>query len=206
MLMAWLTDIGYEQFLYDGEENEKVAAARWNNVVDFIDWVAKRCGGQIENDGGLTTETERVIESKSVLDIAQSISVILSLAERGEDQNMVTLSTLHASKGLEWPHVILAGVNEGTLPFQRDEEEMTPERLEEERRLMYVGITRARRTLMVSTLLRQKRGREFRKGVPSRFIAEMKLDEKTVKEDPREKLKALRAEFAARAAAVQPVT
>ncbi|RZS46804.1 UvrD-helicase domain-containing protein [Sphaerotilus mobilis] len=196
MLMAWLQDIGYEQFLYDGEENEKVAAARWNNVVDFIDWIAKRCGGQIENDGGISTETER----KSVLDIAQSISVILSLAERGEDQNMVTLSTLHASKGLEWPHVVLVGVNEGTLPFKRDEEDMTVERLEEERRLMYVGITRARRTLLVSTLLRQKRGREVRKAIPSRFIAEMKLDERTAREDPREKLKALRAEFAARAA------
>jgi ATP-dependent DNA helicase Rep len=196
MLMAWLKDIGYEQFLYDGEENEKVAAARWNNVIDFIDWIARRCGGQIENDGGITTETER----KSVLDIAQSISVILSLAERGEDQNMVTLSTLHASKGLEWPHVVLVGVNEGTLPFKRDEEDMTVERLEEERRLMYVGITRARRTLLVSTLLRQKRGREVRKAIPSRFIAEMKLDERTAKEDPREKLKALRAEFAARAA------
>ncbi len=196
MLMAWLKEIGYEQFLYDGEENEKVAAARWNNVIDFVDWIARRCGGQIENDGGLTTETER----KSVLDIAQSISVILSLAERGEDQNMVTLSTLHASKGLEWPHVVLVGVNEGTLPFKRDEEDMTVERLEEERRLMYVGITRARRTLLVSTLLRQKRGREIRKAIPSRFIAEMKLDERTAREDPREKLKALRAEFAARAA------
>ncbi|MGY0197338.1 ATP-dependent helicase [Leptothrix sp. BB-4] len=202
MLMAWLKEIGYEQFLYDGEENEKVAAARWNNVIDFVDWIARRCGGQIENDGGVTTETER----KSVLDIAQSISVILSLAERGEDQNMVTLSTLHASKGLEWPHVVLVGVNEGTLPFKRDEEDMTVERLEEERRLMYVGITRARRTLLVSTLLRQKRGREIRKAIPSRFIAEMKLDERTAREDPREKLKALRAEFAARAAqAAKPV-
>ncbi len=201
MLLEWLTEIGYESFLYDNEENEKVAAARWSNVIDFIDWVAKRCGGQVENDGGIATETER----KSVLDIAQSISVILSLAERGEDQNMVTLSTLHASKGLEWPHVVLAGVNEGTLPFKREEEDMTPERLEEERRLMYVGITRARRTLLVCTLLRQRRGREMKKGIPSRFIHEMKLDEKTVKEDPREKLKALRAEFAARAAAVKPV-
>ncbi|MEX8517751.1 MAG: ATP-dependent helicase [Leptothrix sp. (in: b-proteobacteria)] len=201
MLMEWLMDIGYEQSLLDGEENAKVAAARWSNVIDFIDWVARRCGGEISNDGGMQTETEK----KSVLEVAQSISVILSLAERSEDQNMVTLSTLHASKGLEWPHVVLAGVNEGTLPFKRDEEDMSAERLEEERRLMYVGITRARRTLMVSTLLRQKRGREIKKAFPSRFIAEMKLDEKTIKEDPREKLKALRAEFAARAALAKPV-
>ena len=117
---------------------------------------------------------------------------------------MVTLSTLHASKGLEWPHVILVGVNEGLLPFKGEDEEMTPQRLEEERRLMYVGITRARRTLAVSTLRRRKKGREFVQGLPSRFIAEMRLHEASGKEDPREKLKALRAELAARAAAKAP--
>ena len=196
VLMTWLKEIGYEQHLYDNEESEKLAASRWQNVLDFIDWIARRCGGEIETDGGLTTETER----KSILDVAQTISVILSLAERGADQNVVTLSTLHASKGLEWPHVVLAGVNEGLLPFKSEDDEMTPQRLEEERRLMYVGITRARTTLAVSTLKRRKKGREFVAGVPSRFIGEMKLDEKTMKEDPREKLKALRAEFARRAA------
>jgi ATP-dependent DNA helicase Rep len=45
--------------------------------------------------------------------VAQTISVIISLAERGDEQDVVTLSTLHAAKGLEWPHVVLAGVNEG---------------------------------------------------------------------------------------------
>jgi ATP-dependent DNA helicase Rep len=78
---------------------------------------------------------------------------------------------------------------------------MTPERLEEERRLMYVGITRARQTLVVSTLRRRKKGRDTVAGVPSRFIAEMKLDEAGAKEDPRERLKRLRAELAAKAAA-----
>jgi len=196
LLTGWLKDIGYEKHLYEGEESEKLAAARWANVIDFVDWVAKRCGGEIENDGGVAVETER----KSVLEVAQTISVIISLAERGDEQDVVTLSTLHAAKGLEWPHVLLAGTNEGLLPFRSEDDEMTPQRLEEERRLMYVGITRARQTLLVSTLRRRKRGRETVAGVPSRFIAEMKLHEVQEKVDPRAKLKALREAAAARAA------
>ena len=194
-LMGWLKDLGYEQHLLDGEDSEKLAASRWSNVLDFVDWIAKRCGGQIENDGGLSVETER----KSVLDVAQTISVIISLAERGDEQNVVTLSTLHAAKGLEWPHVMLSGVNEGLLPFRSEDDDMTEERLEEERRLMYVGITRARTTLSINMLRRRKRGRDTIQGVPSRFIAEMKLDENTAREDPRDKLKALRAAAALRA-------
>jgi ATP-dependent DNA helicase Rep len=195
LLAGWLKDLDYEKHLHEGEDSEKLAAARWSNVLDFVDWIAKRCGGEIENDGGVSVETEK----QSVLDVAQTISVIISLAERGDDQNVVTLSTLHAAKGLEWPHVVLAGVNEGLLPFRSEDDEMTAERLEEERRLMYVGITRARSTLAVNTLKRRKRGRDTVMGVPSRFIGEMKLDEIKAKEDPREKLKALREAAAARA-------
>jgi ATP-dependent DNA helicase Rep len=195
LLLGWLKDLDYEKHLYEGEDSEKLAAARWSNVLDFIDWIAKRCGGEIENDGGATFETEK----KSVLDVAQTISIIISLAERGDDQNVVTLSTLHAAKGLEWPHVMLVGVNEGLLPFRSEDDDMTPQRLEEERRLMYVGITRARTTLAVSTLKRRKRGRDFVMAMPSRFIKEMKLHEVVAKEDPREKLKALREAAALRA-------
>jgi ATP-dependent DNA helicase Rep len=198
LLLGWLQDIGYEQHLHDGEDSEKLAAARWSNVLDFVDWIAKRCGGEIENDGGLAVESER----KSVLEVAQTISVIISLAERGDEQDVVTLSTLHAAKGLEWAHVVLAGVNEGLLPFRSEDDEMDPARLEEERRLMYVGITRARRTLVVSTLRRRKRGRDTVAGVPSRFIAEMKLHEAREKVDPRAKLKALREAAALRTAAL----
>jgi len=197
MLLGWLKEIGYEQHLFDGEDSEKLAAARWSNVLDFVDWIARRCGGEVTQDGGSTFESER----SSVLQVAQTISVIISLAERGDDQDVVTLSTLHAAKGLEWPHVTLAGVNEGLLPFQSGSESaepMTPERLQEERRLMYVGITRAQRTLAVSTLRRRKKGRDTVAGVPSRFIKEMKLDEGVVKEDPRERLKKLRDAMAAR--------
>jgi ATP-dependent DNA helicase Rep len=198
LLLGWLKDIGYEQHLSDGEDSEKLAAARWSNVLDFVDWIARRCGGEVTQEGG-TFEGERA----SVLQVAQTISVIISLAERGDEQDVVTLSTLHAAKGLEWPHVTLAGVNEGLLPFQgggEAAEPLTPERLQEERRLMYVGVTRARSTLAVSTLRRRRKGRATVAAVPSRFIKEMKLDEGVVKEDPRARLKALRDAMAARAA------
>jgi len=103
---------------------------------------------------------------------------------------------------LEWPHVMLVGVTEGMLPLRPGEDAPADEvatRLEEERRLMYVGITRAQRSLAVSWSRRRKKGRELVAVLPSRFIAEMALDAKTVREDPREKLRALRAEFAQRA-------
>ncbi len=193
LLLDWLEDIGYEEHLHEGEESPALAAARWTNVLEFVDWIARRCGG------GGSSATGDAEEAQSVLAVAQTISVIISLAERGDDQNVVTLSTLHAAKGLEWPHVILASVNEGLLPFAGDEEEASAARLEEERRLMYVGITRARATLAVSVLRRRKRGRRMEAALPSRFIAEMKLDEVKRVEDPRARLMALRAAAAERA-------
>jgi ATP-dependent DNA helicase Rep len=201
--LEWLKEIGYESHLYDGEENEKVASARWTNVLEFCDWMAGRCGGEIEDATGA-----QATETKNLLDVAQTISLISTLSEREKDQNVVTLSTLHASKGLEWPHVTLVGVNEGLLPFKLGDDDTTEGasqegillRLQEERRLMYVGITRAQRSLAVSWTKRRKKGRETVAALPSRFIAEMRLDENTTREDPREKLKALRAEFAQRAA------
>ena len=80
-----------------------------------------------------------------------------------------------------------------------EEEQAAAVRIEEERRLMYVGITRAQRSFAVSWSRKRKKGREMVPAQPSRFIAEMALDMITTKEDPREKLKALRAEFARKA-------
>lgn len=198
-LMDWLRAIGYEKHLHDTADTAPQAAARWANVLEFCDWMAGRCGGQIDDAAGVSASAER----KTLLEVAQTISLIATLNEREQDPNMVTLSTLHAAKGLEWPHVVLAGVVEGLLPFRPDEDAgaaAQAARIEEERRLMYVGITRAQRTLAVSWTRRRKQGREIVAAQPSRFIAEMALDQATVREDPREKLKALRAEFARRAA------
>jgi ATP-dependent DNA helicase Rep len=199
-LAEWLKEIDYEKHLYDGEDSEQAAASRWTNVLEFCDWMAARCGGEIDDASGANVESER----KNLLEVAQTISLLSTISEREQDQNVVTLSTLHASKGLEWPHVMLVGVNEGLLPFKLDDDDGrqqkvsddTLTRLQEERRLMYVGITRAQRSLAVSWTKRRKKGREMIAAQPSRFIAEMALDKKTTREDPREKLKALRAEFA----------
>ncbi len=197
-LRDWLKDIGYEQHLYDSEDSEQAAAARWSNVIDFCDWMAQRCGGQVDDEAGLVMARE----SKSLLEVVQTIALLSTLNEREGEQNMVTLSTLHAAKGLEWPHVMLVGCVEGLLPFKREEDAGQDQAigLQEERRLMYVGITRAQQSLAVSWTRRRKKGRDTVAAAPSRFIAEMALDQKTVREDPREKLRALREEFARRAA------
>ena len=220
-MLDWLKDIGYEKHLYDSEDSEKLAASRWTNVLEFCDWMAGRCGGEIDDTAGVTLASEK----RSLLEVAQTVSLLSTLSEREKDQNVVTLSTLHAAKGLEWPHVMLVGVTEGMLPFKLDEgggsgaagvggssreheavNESVAQRLQEERRLMYVGITRAQRSLAVSWPRKKKKGREMVSAQPSRFIAEMALDQATVKEDPREKLRKLRAEFAQKAQAAATAT
>ena len=202
-LLDWLKEIGYEQHIYDSEDNETAAAARWSNVLEFCDWMAQRAGGRIEDAAGVTAETE----VKSLLEVSRNIALLSTIQERAREQDVLTLSTLHASKGLEWPHVMLVGVTEGMLPFKLDDDDGrqptisadTVQRLQEERRLMYVGITRAQRTLAVSWTKRRKKGREMVLCQPSRFIKEMRLDATTAREDPREKLRRLREEFANRA-------
>ena len=207
-LTDWLKEIDYEKHIYDSEDSETVAAARWSNVLEFCDWMAQRAGGQVDDTSGSVITSEK----KSLLEVSQTIALLSTISEREKEQDMVILSTLHASKGLEWPHVMLVGVTEGMLPFKLDDDngrqekvsDETAQRLQEERRLMYVGITRAQRSLAVSWTKRRKKGREMVAAMPSRFIKEMGLDQSTAREDPREKLRQLRAEFARKAALQTP--
>jgi len=169
LLDELLRVINYEHYLYDMFE-EKPAETRWLNVLELVSWLKRKA----EEDG------------MSLYELVQHIALI-SMLERGEEEepNAVKLSTLHASKGLEYPHVYLVGVEEGLLPHQgRDDEEGDPERAEEslstriqeERRLMYVGITRAQRSLHLSWCRRRRRAREDLVREPSRFIEEMGLE------------------------------
>jgi len=150
-----LSAIGYEAWLLD-EDDKRIALARWDNVQDLCKWLAKKG----EDDG------------KSLIELTQMIALInlLDKQEDGTRPDVVQLSTLHAAKGLEFKHVFLIGIEEGVLPHR---ESMTPEKIEEERRLMYVGITRAQRSLHLSYSEKRKQGREVIPSEPSRFIGEM---------------------------------
>jgi ATP-dependent DNA helicase Rep len=155
-----LQTIGYEAWLYDSEE-PRPAETKWKNVQDMVGWLGKKG----EEDG------------KTLVDLTQTIALITMLDGRDEsDVDAVKLSTLHASKGLEYPHVFLIGIEEGILPHQ---ESVDNGMIEEERRLMYVGITRAQRSLTLSYCVKRRRAGEWQFVDPSRFIAE--IDEQDIR-------------------------
>ena len=164
--------IDYERYLYDNFD-EKPAQSRWQNVLELINWLKRK------------SEEDHM----SLFDLVQHVALITML-ERSDDKDpdAVKLSTLHASKGLEYPHVYLLGVEEGLLPHMGREDEdvdaaraadILVERVQEERRLMYVGITRAQRSLHLSWCKKRRRAREDVSRDPSRFIAEMGLSDPT---------------------------
>ncbi len=158
LLDELLRAIQYETFLYDTQESRQ-AEAKWKNVSEFIAWIKRKA------------ETDE----KSLLDMVQTIALINMLEGKDKELDAVSLSTLHAAKGLEFPHVFIIGAEEDILPF-RDSDEKG---IEEERRLMYVGITRAERSLQISYCNRRKRGKDWFACEPSRFIDEMPAGELT---------------------------
>ena len=162
VLNDMLTAIQYEAFLYDSEE-PRSAEAKWKNVLDFVGWLTKK--GEGTGDG----------ETRDLLNLTQMVA-LMSMLEGREDgePDAVKLSTLHAAKGLEFGHVFLIGVEEGILPHR---ESVDTDRIEEERRLMYVGITRAQKSLNISWCKKRKRAGETEICEPSRFIEELPPDD-----------------------------
>ncbi|MBI4754790.1 MAG: UvrD-helicase domain-containing protein [Betaproteobacteria bacterium] len=156
LLQEMLRATGYEAWLFDHLEPRE-AEARWANVRDFVDWLGRKA----EEDG------------KTLLDITQWLALLSRLDKDDADNDAVQLASLHAAKGLEFRHVFLVGVEEGILPHR---EAMDAGNVDEERRLMYVGITRARQSLFISHCRRRPQGRELRPCEPSRFIQEMTTD------------------------------
>jgi len=161
--------IDYEAYLY-GTFDEKQAQDKWQNVLDFISWLKEKGNGG--RDG---TDAE-----KSLLELTQMVALMGMLEGRDQEPDAVRMSTLHAAKGLEFGHVFMVGVEEGILPHKGDPDASPDDyaqRIEEERRLMYVGITRAQRSLTITWCKKRKRVRESVPSEPSRFIKEMRLDE-----------------------------
>ncbi|MCX7196385.1 MAG: UvrD-helicase domain-containing protein [Proteobacteria bacterium] len=152
-----MSAIDYEAWLFDNHEPRQ-AESKWANVTDFVGWINRKSEA----------------DDKTLLAMTQTIALMNLLESREEEADAVSLSTLHAAKGLEFGHVFMVGVEEGTLPHHQSEQ---PEQIEEERRLMYVGITRAERSLQISYCTKRKLGKEWRVCEASRFLQELPADE-----------------------------
>ncbi|NJC99807.1 DNA helicase Rep [Candidatus Erwinia dacicola] len=156
--------IDYESWLFETSGSPKAAEMRMKNVNTLFQWMTEMLeGSDIDEPMTLTQVVMRF--------------TLRDMMERGksdEESDQVQLMTLHASKGLEFPYVFLVGMEEGLLPHQSSIDENN---VEEERRLAYVGITRAQKELTF-TLCRERR--QYGKSIcpePSRFLLELPQDE-----------------------------
>ncbi|BCB09823.1 DNA helicase Rep [Halomonas venusta] len=181
-----LRDMDYEAWLYQNASAPTVAERRMANVWILIDQLEKSLNRDPEDaDDSTATETDGVEAAISRLVLRD----ILEQQAEEDDSDRVQLLTMHASKGLEFPHVYLMGLEEDLLPH-RNAIEM--ETVEEERRLAYVGITRARRTLTLTLARQRKAYGELMDCQPSRFLDELPADDlewegRADKEDPEKK-------------------
>ncbi|EGQ8475714.1 DNA helicase Rep [Vibrio cholerae] len=158
---ALVRDIRYEDWLYETSSSPKAAEMRMKNVSDLYSWIV----ADLEGDNPDQQE-------KTLKEVVQRLT-LRDMMERGEendDSDAVQLMTLHASKGLEFPYVYLIGAEEGILPHQTSIDE---ENVEEERRLMYVGITRAQRELTFMVCKERRQFGELIKPTQSRFLDEL---------------------------------
>ncbi len=157
-----LADLDYRQWLEESARDRKSAERRWENVEELLGWMKHIA----DNSSG----------EKSLADLVSHMT-LMDILERNEEESeldAVTLMTLHAAKGLEFPHVFLVGMEEQLLPHHASLEEGN---LEEERRLAYVGITRAQRTLTFTCAAKRKKGGEMVECEPSRFLDELPEDD-----------------------------
>ena len=159
-----LADIHYEEYLYEYATSAKAAEMQSKNVATLFDWVADMLKGDEFNE---PMSLSQVVTRLTLRDM-------LERGEDGDEANQVQLMTLHASKGLEFPHVFLIGMEEGILPHQTSIDE---DNVAEERRLAYVGITRAQQTLCFTLCKERRQFGELIKPEPSRFLLELPQDD-----------------------------
>ncbi|MGL5335707.1 MAG: DNA helicase Rep [Enterovibrio sp.] len=169
-LRALVRESGYEQWLFETSPSPKAAEMRLKNVSELYSWIIKDLNGDEQN------------EPRTLKEIVQRLT-LRDVMERGEQESeadQVQLMTLHASKGLEFSYVYLIGMEEGILPHQSSIDE---DNIEEERRLTYVGITRAQRELTFTYCLQRRQYGELIKPTPSRFLDELPQDDLLREED-----------------------
>ena len=163
-LKKFINQIGYEQWLNENAKTPEAAKRQKKNVDELLNdlkrW-SKSKGG--EPDASLSEMVSKVM-----------LMDILERNEEAEASDQVSLMTFHAAKGLEFPHVFLVGMEEEILPHRNSTDECA---IEEERRLAYVGITRAQRSCTFSYCKYRKREGESVETDPSRFLDELPLDE-----------------------------
>lgn len=152
-----LSDIDYEGWLQAQTKDPAVSRRRMENVHELLDWMSKL------NKKDKLNSLADIISHMSLMDI-------LEKQQEDDDFDGVSMMTLHASKGLEFKHVFLVGAEEELLPHYSAIEEDT---IEEERRLAYVGITRAQTSLVITMARKRKRYGELQICEPSRFLAEL---------------------------------
>ncbi|AGH80229.1 ATP-dependent DNA helicase Rep [Psychromonas sp. CNPT3] len=159
-----IRDIGYEDWLYENSPSPKAAEMQMKNVSMLFKWVTEMLQGD-DLDDGMTLE--QVVARLTLRDM-------LSRNEEENELDQVQLMTLHASKGLEFPYVYLIGMEEGILPHQVS---MDEDNVDEERRLAYVGITRAQKELTFILAKERSQYGELIKPTPSRFLFELPQDD-----------------------------
>jgi len=159
-----INDIGYEDWLYESSPSPKAAKMRMKNVSMLLKWVTEMLkGDDLEENMTLSQVVARL-----------TLRDVLSRNEDEEAFDQVQLMTLHASKGLEFPYVYLIGMEEGLLPHQVSIDE---DNVEEERRLAYVGITRAQKELTFLIAKERNQYGEIINPTPSRFLLELPQDD-----------------------------
>lgn len=154
-----LSDFEYTDALR--AENTIEAETRLENLDEFLS-VTKRFDDHYEPDED---------ESNPLSDFLAEVSLLSDQDDLDEDDNQVTLMTLHAAKGLEFPVVFLVGMEDGLFPLQRAM--MDDNELEEERRLAYVGITRAKKELYLTNAYSRMMYGRMQNNPPSRFLDEI---------------------------------
>jgi ATP-dependent DNA helicase Rep len=164
VLRAMIREINYEDWLYDTSPSPKAAEMRMKNVTTLFSWVTQMLEGDDENDPMLLPE----------IVIRLTLREMMERGEDEDDADQVQLMTLHASKGLEFPYVFLIGMEEGLLPHQTSMDEGN---VEEERRLAYVGITRAQRELIFTYAKERRQYGEVSRTEASRFLHELPQDD-----------------------------